>query len=282
MADVLDDHGRGSRGAVTDEVKAAVTRRLRVAGCVFAEEEARLLVAAARDSGDLPALVAARVAGEPLEQLLGWVAFAGLRLAVGPGVFVPRVRTELLAEQALAVLGGLHTTAVVVELCCGVGAVSAVLQRSRRDDDGLELYAADIDAEAATYARANLAAPAVVVVGDLWQPVPDRLRGRVDLVVANAPYVPTAAVRLMPREAREHEPRQALDGGPDGTEVQGRIIAETPRWLSDGGALLIETGREQSVITATLMRDHGFIVEVVVDDDRDATVVVGTTRAGSS
>jgi len=250
--------------------------RLRAAGCVFAEEEAALLVeAAAGDSSVLERLVTSRVAGEPLEQLLGWVAFGGRRVRVGPGVFVPRVRTELLAEQALA---RMTEAALVVELCCGVAAVAALLQADRRVG---ELYAADIDPVAVGYARRNLSEPAVALVGDLYERLPGRLRGRVDLLVANAPYVPTEAIALMPREARDHEPEVALDGGGDGVDVQRRIIAEAPDWLRAGGSLLIETGREQSVVTAGEMRAVGLEVEVVVDDERDATVVVGTRPAHS-
>jgi release factor glutamine methyltransferase len=250
---------------------ADLVGRLRAAGCVFAEEEAALLVeAAAGDSSVLERLVTSRVAGEPLEQLLGWVAFGGRRVRVGPGVFVPRVRTELLAEQALA---RMTEAALVVELCCGVAAVAAMLQADRRVG---EVYAADIDPVAVGYARRNLSEPAVALVGDLYEPLPGRLRGRVDLLVANAPYVPTEAIPLMPREARDHEPEVALDGGGDGVDVQRRIIAEAPDWLRVGGSLLIETGREQSVITAGEMRAVGLEVEVVVDDERDATVVVGT------
>ena len=255
---------------VPNQDLSQVVARLRAAGCVYAEDEAALLVEAAQGYADeLDRLVAARVAGEPLEQLLGWVVFAGLRIAVGPGVFVPRVRTELLAEQAQARLGD---GAVVVELCCGVAAVAAVLQRAGRLGD---LYAVDIDPVAVGYARQNLAEPATVLVGDLYDPLPAALRGRVEMIVANAPYVPTEAIALMPREARDHEPLVALDGGGDGADIHRRIIAAARTWLRPGGHLLIETGREQSAITAAEMSHAGFEVEVVLDDERDATVVVG-------
>lgn len=251
-----------------------VVLRLRAAGCVFAEDEAELLVEAAAGEGAvLDQLVAARVAGDPLEQLLGWVAFCGRRIAVGRRVFVPRVRTELLAERALALV---TEGSVVVELCCGVAAVAAVLQTDGRVG---ELYTADVDPEAVRYARRNVAEPGVVLVGDLFDPLPSGLRGRIDLIVANAPYVPSDAIALMPREARDHEPLVALDGGVDGVDVQRRIIADAPAWLRAGGSLLIETGREQSEITAGEMRAVGLTVEVVVDDDREATVVIGTTSA---
>ncbi|HEY5784439.1 MAG TPA: putative protein N(5)-glutamine methyltransferase [Microlunatus sp.] len=244
--------------------------RLRAAGCVFAEDESALLIeAAAGDPAALERLVASRVTGVPLEQLLGWVAFGGRRVAVGPGVFVPRVRTEFLAEQALALI---VDGAVVVELCCGVAAVAAVLQSSGRLG---ELFAADIDPEAITYARRNVTEPGVVLVGDLFDPLPGGLRGRIDVIVANAPYVPTEAIALMPREARDHEPLIALDGGAEGVDIQRRIIVGSRTWLRPGGCVVIETGREQSVITAGEMRAVGLSVEVVVDDEREATVVIG-------
>ncbi len=164
----------------------------------------------------------------------------------------------------------------MVELCCGVAAVAAVLQSDGRLG---ELYAADIDPEAVGYARRNVAEPGVVLVGDLYDPLPSGLRGRIDLLVANAPYVPTEAIALMPREARDHEPQVALDGGSDGVDIQRRIIAGAPGWLRAGGSVLIETGREQSVITAGEMRGVGLRVEVVVDDERDATLVIGTSPA---
>ena len=182
------DPGTGGSSPTDDLVV-----RLRAAGCVFAEEEAVLLVeAAAGESSVLARLVAAREAGDPLEQLVGWAEFCGRRVAVGPRVFVPRVRTELLAERALALI---TDGDVVVELCCGVAAVAAVLQAGGRVG---ELYAADVDPEAVGYARRNVVEPGVVLVGDLFDPLPGGLRGRIDLLVANAPYVPTEAIALMP------------------------------------------------------------------------------------
>lgn len=243
--------------------------RLRAAGCVFAEDEARLLVAAAGSAEELDRLVAERVAGRPLEQLLGWASFCGLRVAVEPGVFVPRRRTELLVRLASALVTG---DSVLVELCCGSAAISLALAPL----GPAELYAVDLDPAAVRCARRNLAGTnAQVLQGDLYQPLPLSVRGRVDLLVANAPYVPTEAVGLMPAEARDHEPRLALDGGPDGLDVQRRIIAEAPCWLASGGCLLIETGRAQAPVTAAAMETAGLGARIEADDELAATAVVG-------
>ncbi len=242
--------------------------RLRAAGCVFAEDEAALLSSAARSPGELRQLVDARVAGQPLEYLLGWVDFAGLRIAVGPGVFVPRQRTELLVERALPLVGDGGT---VVELCCGAAAVSAALLAAR---PGLRLYAADIDEVAVRCAAANLGGRGRVYRGDLYAPLPGELRGAVDVLVVNAPYVPSEAIATMPPEARLHEPLTALDGGADGLDLHRRIAAGAGEWLAPGGHLVIETSRGQASRTAGLAEAAGLRAQVVRDEQRDATAVV--------
>ncbi|TQM10821.1 putative protein N(5)-glutamine methyltransferase [Pseudonocardia kunmingensis] len=246
-----------------------VVGRLRAAGCVFAEDEARLLHDAARTPAELDALVDRRAAGEPLEHLLGWVEFAGLRLAVEAGVFVPRRRTELLAREAAALAAA---GSVVVELCCGACAIGAAVTAAV---PGIELHAADVDPVAVRCARRN-APGGHVYEGDLDDPLPVSLRGRVDVLVANAPYVPTEAVGMMPPEARLHEPRVALDGGADGLDVQRRVIATAPRWLAPGGHLLIETSEAQSPHTAAAMEAAGLRTRVVREEELDATAVVAT------
>src|SRR5919107_1611782 len=186
-------------GAVTPA--EPVVHRLRAAGCVFAEDEARLLVEAVRSPAELTSLVARRVAGEPLEHLLGWAEFCGLRIAVGPGVFVPRRRTELLVRLAAPLL---RPGDVVVELCCGAAAVATALAAAV---PGLALHAVDVEPAAVDCARRNLAPfGGHAYEGDLDTPLPAELHGRVDVVVANPPYVPTDAIALMPPEARDHEP----------------------------------------------------------------------------
>lgn len=262
-----------------------VVRRLRAAGCVFAEDEARLVIAEARSPARLAEMIELRVAGRPLELVLGWAEFAGLRIVVEPGVFVPRRRTELLVQEAAALVRATGVDqarrVVVVDLCCGSGAVGVALATdlagARSGNPArVELHAADVDPAAVRCARRNVATVGGhVYEGDLDEPLPARLLGAVDVLVANAPYVPSDAIRLMPPEARDHEPRVALDGGTDGLDVQRRVIAAAPRWLAPGGHLLIETSRRQAPLTAAAISAIGLVARVVTSEDLDATVVVG-------
>jgi release factor glutamine methyltransferase len=245
-----------------------IAARLRAAGCVFAEDEAQLLVGAAATPADLAAMVDQRVAGVPLEHIIGWADFCGLRILVDPDVFVPRRRTEFLVHQAAAVA---RPHAVVVDLCCGSGAVGAVLAVAV---GRIELHAVDIDPAAVRCARRNIRGSAYV--GDLYEPLPVALRGRVDVLVANAPYVPTDEIGLMPAEARMYEPRVALDGGTDGLDVQRRVAAEASRWLAPGGHLLVETSDRQAPRTVEAFARHGLTARVVTSDELNATVVIGS------
>ena len=251
-----------------------VVTRLRAAGCVFAEDEARLLISCAETPTDLAVMVDRRAGGLPLEHVLGWAEFCGLRIAVDPGVFVPRRRTEFLVGQAIALA---PPRAVVVDMCCGSGAVGAALVAAL---DRIELYAADVDPAAVQCARRNVAdAGGQVYEGDLFEPLPDALHDRVDILVANVPYVPTEEIRLLPPEARVHEPRVALDGGADGLDVLRRVAAAAPRWLARGGHLLVETSEHQATHTAELFEDNGLIPLVASSDELNATVIIGTRPA---
>ncbi|MFY1633537.1 putative protein N(5)-glutamine methyltransferase [Solwaraspora sp. WMMB335] len=257
--------------------------RLRAAGCVFAEDEARLLAGAAATPDRLSVMIGRRCAGDPLEHVLGYAEFCGRRIAVGTGVFVPRRRTALLAGVATkavrrsrsAVHGRVVPRPVMVELCCGSAAVSAVVL-SRIGGDRIEAYAADVDPVAAGYARRNVAVP--VFVGDLYQPLPAGLRRRIDVLVANVPYVPTKLIELLPAEARRHEPRHCLDGGPDGLDLLRRVVRDATSWLAPGGRLLVEVSAHQTTRAATAARGGGLTVEVVTDARLDATVMVGRPR----
>jgi release factor glutamine methyltransferase len=248
---------------------AGIVRRLRAAGCVFAEDEARLLASAAPDAAVLARLVDLRVAGAPLEQVVGWAAFCGLRIVVAPGVFVPRRRTGLMVREAAALA---RPGAVVVDLCCGTGAVGAALAAAV---PGIDLHAADLDPAAVACARRNL--PGVPVhAGDLFAALPEELAGRIAVLTANVPYVPTSAIALMPPEARDHEPRQALDGGVDGLALVRRVVTDAPRWLAPGGALLFECGEGQAAAALDVVAAGGLLARVATDEDLGGTVVVGT------
>ncbi|WP_327321742.1 putative protein N(5)-glutamine methyltransferase [Streptomyces sp. NBC_01210] len=253
---------------------SVIVTRLRAAGCVFAEDEAQLLVSAARDSEHLAALVERRVVGLPLEHVLGWAEFCGLRIAVDPGVFVPRRRTEFLVGRAAALAG---PRAVVVDLCCGSGALGAAVVAGL---DRAELHAADIDPAAVRCARRNVtAAGGQVYEGDLYEPLPGTLRGRVDVLLANVPYVPTEEIELLPAEARVHEARVALDGGADGLDVLRRVTAAASLWLAPGGHLLFETSERQAPRAVETVARDGLIPQVVSSEELYATVVIGTRPA---
>ena len=238
-----------------------------------------MLIAAAPTPADLAAMVDRRVAGLPLEYVIGWVEFCGLRISIDPGVFVPRHRTEFLVGQAAARAA---PGAVVVDLCCGSGAIGAALAAAVGT---IELHAADIDPAAVRCAERNLATTGGhVYQGDLFDPLPSSLRGRVDVLVANVPYVPTDAIALLPREARLYEPEAALDGGPDGLDLARRVAAGAAAWLAPGGHLLVETSAGQAPRAVEIFARDGLIPEVVTLNDLEATVVIGTLvsrRSGS-
>jgi release factor glutamine methyltransferase len=256
---------------------AVLVAALRGAGCVFAEDEARLLMSSARTPRDLAEMVRRRVAGLPLEHIVGWAEFGGHRMVVESGVFVPRRRSELLVRRAVELVRA-GSRPVVVDLCCGCGAVGAALARALVD---VELVAVDSDPVAVRCARRNVGAVGGrVYQGDLYQPLPGALRRRVDILLAVAPYVPTEARELLPPEARLHEPVTALHGGQDGLDVVRRIIVGAPDWLAPGGHLLLETGEGQiPEVTGALAR-RGLPPSVVSTDEPTATVVVGSSPDG--
>ncbi len=427
---------------------ASVVLRLRAAGCVFAEDEAAILIEAATATKAttgveantatkaatgvetptaaeattsteaaltvrsvtgtefLDTLVARRVSGEPLEQVVGWADFCGVRVRLRPGVFVPRVRSELLVRLAAAEIG---PRAVVVDLCCGSGALGLAL-RSRRPD--IRLHAADLDPVAVTCAAENLGAapnpgtarnagaagspgtaqnpgaaqnpgtagnpstaqspgtaqnpgtagnpntaqnpgaaqnpgtagnpstaqnlgtvgnpdttqdlgttgnPSTpgkpgapedhdeqpppeawdesgvqqrpdpwaeaggqdrprVHQGDLFHALPPRLRGRIDLLLANVPYVATRHIPFLPAEARDHEPHTALDGGDDGLAIFRRVVAGAADWLSPTGLLISEITEAQTRAAIEVVERHGLTATVLTDDDLDARAILARRR----
>jgi release factor glutamine methyltransferase len=259
---------------VSSRAQSSIVTKLRAAGCVFAEDEARLLISAAPTPADLAAMVQQRADGLPLEHVLGSAEFCGLRVTVAPGVFVPRRRTEFLVHEAATLA---RPGVVVVDLCCGSGALGAALAATL---GGIELHAADIDPVAVRCARDNVAgAGGHVYVGDLYEPLPATLRGRIDLLVANVPYVPTEEVALLPPEARIHEPKVALDGGADGLDLQRRVTEAAPQWLAPGGHLLVETSERQAPHAVETVARSGLIPRVAGSEEHNATVVIATKAA---
>lgn len=287
--------------AVTGEAKvgaalAETTARLAAAGCVSAEAEARWLLEEALGigPGTLPArraerlpppaatrlerMVARRVAGEPLQYVTGWAPFGPLRLEVGPGVFVPRPETEIVAERAarhLAESGG--SAPVAVDLCTGSGAIACFLAE---EVPGARVLATEIDPGALVWARRNLRdRPVELLEGDLDEPLPADLEGGVDVLVANVPYVPASAMRLLPRDVHEHEPRLALEGGPDGLDVLRRVVARAPHWLAPGGWVVCEIGADQGEAAAALLLEQGLVSVGVRPDLAGRDRVVEGRRA---
>jgi release factor glutamine methyltransferase len=256
--------------AIARLTEPEIVATLRAAGCVFAEDEAALLLAEDYSSPQLAAAVARRSSGEPLEVILGWAEFAGLRVGIDAGVFVPRQRTAFLVETAV---GLASSRAVVVDLCCGSGALGLAV---RSAVPGIRLFAADLEPAAVACARRNVGDRGDVFLGDLFEPLPPSLHGTVDLLLVNAPYVPSREIERMPPEARDFEPRRALDGGIDGLAVHRRVAAEAPSWLARRGTLLIEVSENQAEDAAAMVERSGLLARILYSDDYDATVVTGT------
>ena len=251
--------------------------RLRSAGCVFAEDEATLLIGEAATPGELQKMVDERIAGRPLEEILGWVEFCGIRIALDSGVFVPRVSTELLVATAASLArtpSPPRPDVVVVDLGCGSGALGVALAATL---EHVDLHAVDLDPAAVGCAGRNIGeGNGQVYEGDLYEPLPPRLEGCTDLIVANVPFVPSKAIAFLPRETRLHEPRIALDGGPDGLDVVRRVAGDAARWLAPGGHLLVEVNADQADEAMRIFALHGLATVSVTDEELEATVVVGT------
>ncbi|MGH9063934.1 MAG: N5-glutamine methyltransferase family protein [Acidimicrobiales bacterium] len=225
----------------------AVVERLRIAGCVAAEEEAHDLLAAAPDQGVLEGWLSRRERGEPLAWITGGLEFCGRWLGVVPGVYVPRIQSEELARKAA---GRLPDHGRAADLCCGAGAIAAHLLA---EVPTAAVVGVDLDLKAAACAAGN---GVQALVGDLDGPL--RQDRSFHVVTAVPPYVPTSELRLLPADVQRYEPRAALDGGPDGLDVARRIVTAASRLLRPGGWLLIEAGGEQDEALAPALAAAGF------------------------
>ncbi len=221
-----------------------------------------------REVSHLDQMVARRAAGEPLQYVLGRWGFRTLDLLVDRRVLIPRPETEVVAGLAIDALAALQRPGVAVDLGTGSGAIALSLAAERWPH--VEVWATDASAEALAVARANLAGlgrrAAVVrlLEGDWFAALPDDLRGRVDVVVSNPPYV--ASRDPLPAAVADWEPTAALLAGPDGLDDLRRIIAEAPGWLTDGGVLVVEIGEAQGAAVMALAEAAGFAGAVVECD----------------
>lgn len=239
-------------------VAAALAR----AGCVAAEEEADELLAAASGRADLLGpMVDRRLAGEPLAWITGKVSFCGLEVRVDPGVYVPRWQSEPLARRATERLAG---GGLAIDVCTGSGALAMAL---RAHHPNARVVASDIDLRAVACARSN---GVDAYPGDLFGGLPHGFGGRTDLVVGVVPYVPTAALSLLPRDTLDFESPLSYDGGPDGAGLLRRAVVDSTRFLRGGGALLLELGGEQAELLGPDLSRLGYLdVDVLVDGDGD-------------
>ncbi|HEX6675874.1 MAG TPA: peptide chain release factor N(5)-glutamine methyltransferase [Actinomycetes bacterium] len=267
--------------ASAGDLVAAVTAQLYAAGCVSAPAEARWLLEEALELAPgelagrrgepvpgaralqpstaararLAAMTARRAAGEPLQYVVGWAPFGPLRLAVGPGVFVPRPETEGLADLAARRLRAHPEPRLAVDLCSGCGAIACFVADAV---PGARVLATELDPGALAWGRRNAERHGVeLLAGDLDDPLPPELAGRVQVLTANVPYVPSDQIELLPHDVRDHEPRLALDGGPDGLDVLRRVAALAPRWLAPGGVLLSEIAEDQGAAATRALADAG-------------------------
>jgi release factor glutamine methyltransferase len=248
----------------TRELLAWATAELAAAGCVSAGAEAGWLLEEAAGPAELRAMVGRRVEGEPLQYVIGWAPFGPLKLRVGPGVFVPRPETEGLADRAAAFLRAAPRPRVAVDLCTGSGPIACFLAA---EVPGARVLATELDPGALVWARVNTDRFGVeLLAGDLDEPLPAELAGRVDVLCANVPYVPSGAIATLPRDVRDHEPRLALDGGPDGLDLLRRLAPRARRWLAPGGRLLCEIGDDQAEPALALLTAAGLDAVAVHPD----------------
>lgn len=226
----------------------AIAARLRASGSAFPEDEARMLINEADDNAQLASMLERRSAGESLQQILGWAMFAGKRVAIAPGVFVPLRRTELLFRLAAKYS---ERSDVVLDMCCGSGAISVALSAMKPK---LELHCTDIDPVAIECADKNLEGTgAMTYVGDMFEPLPVVLRGRINVLVANVPFV---------------------QGGKDGLDFQRLLAEEAPGWIKRDGCVMFETSESQAEESLEICRRHELKPELFTDEALEATVVV--------
>jgi release factor glutamine methyltransferase len=213
--------------------------------------------------------VVRRARREPLQYILGSQEFCGLDFSVTPAVLIPRHDTEVLVEEAVKRAG---SSARILDIGVGSGCIAVALARALT---GAEVWGVEQSAEALAVARQNVERHGVKVTlfeGSLFEPFSE---GRFDLIVSNPPYIPTADLETLQPEVRDHEPREALDGGPDGLDYYRRIVPASPSHLTPGGWLLVEVGIEQAAAVVGMFIAAGFTETFTARDPNNIDRVVG-------
>ncbi|MEZ5180456.1 MAG: methyltransferase [Acidimicrobiales bacterium] len=255
--------------------RAALVDRLAAAGCVAAEQEADELLVAAASPAELDAFAARRADGEPLPWIVRHATFAGLRIRSDVGVYVPRPQSELVARAALALL---PDRGIAYDVATGSGAIAALLAAHR---PGAAVIGLDLDPRAVACARGN---GVDARVSDLLAELEPTHAGRVDVVVAVPPYVPTPHLPLLARDTLAFEDARWYDGGPEGIDVLARLAAQAGRALAPDGALVVELGADQAGLVAPALHRAGLAVDrVLADEEGDVRglVAVRSPRSGA-
>jgi len=204
-------------------------------------------------------LVMRRGRREPVAYIIGKKEFMGRDFLVGAGALVPRPETELMAERGIEAIRNAEDPRAA-ELCCGSGAAGICLALARKE---CNLLLTDISDECLSVARANveahrLSGRAEVLKSDLFASWPCEYAEGFSVIIANPPYIRSAEIDGLEPEVSQHEPRLALDGGPDGLDLYRRIAREASHWLKDQGALVLEVGHDQSRDVGKFLVDAGF------------------------
>ncbi len=210
-----------------------------------------------------------RAAGKPVQYITGQQEFMGLNFKVTPDVLIPRPDTEILVETAIKEAGTMEPPLTILDVGTGSGAISISLAHYIK---GAHIHSIDISPKALGVAMENarlhsLEHRVTFYQGDLFDPIDDLLRSRVDLLVSNPPYIPTHKIPNLQREVRYYEPTLALDGGEDGLDYYRRIIQEGEKFLSPRGCLILEVGHDQGARVAELLKCKKRLRDVIIVED---------------
>lgn len=262
-----------------------ISKRLSLCGIEAAGKEAEILVRSALDintlelfrdnpgledvqEAEIEKMTGRRSKREPLQYILGYTEFLGLKLLVGRGVLIPRPETELLAEHAVKLIGTRNADNgrrirdsgqrfAILDLCTGSGCLALCLAREFPD---ARIYGVDISGTAIRYAKKNAGMNGTgnvsFIKGHLFEPVKqDRI---FDFIISNPPYIRTGEIQNLQPEVKDWEPLNALDGGPDGLDFYREVIPASRKFLSNGGILMLELGAGCAPFVADMMKDAGY------------------------